>query len=425
VIETSPIQKVELALERLKAGGLIVLVDDQDREDEGDLVCLGEFASSENISFMMNEGKGLICTSISEKKRTALGIPLQVQHNEATFGTNFGAPFNFYAVSDSGVSASSRALTIRQASMSEVDPEHFTSPGYVVPVIGKIGGVLSRRGQTEGSLDLARFATGGEVAVICEILNEDGSVQRGAGLRDFCTLHDLPICSIEDVVQYRLEFDVSVREVISKDLSGSVSIHHLRQALGAPSVANEDINDTSELKYKLIIFGDDVDQTEHFALVIGDITDGIKVRVHSECLTGDVFGSLRCDCGDQLDEALRIFIQDKSGVLVYLRQEGRGIGLLNKLKAYELQEKGYDTVQANEMLGFKDDERDYKIASNILKSLDIKSLRLITNNPKKLSEISRVLNVLERLPIESSARKENLEYLKTKKYKLGHFLDCV
>jgi len=179
------------------------------------------------------------------------------------------------------------------------------------------------------------------------------------------------------------------------------------------------------LKYKFIVFADDVDQTEHFALVIGDVHAGVKVRVHSECLTGDVFGSLRCDCGDQLDDALKIFIEDKSGVLVYLRQEGRGIGLLNKLKAYELQEKGYDTVQANEMLGFKDDERDYKIAGSILKSLNLESIRLITNNPKKCVEISKVLNVVERISIESITRDENLEYLRTKKYKLGHFLDRV
>ncbi len=423
--ELDPIHKVEIAIERLRAGGLIVLVDDKDREDEGDLVCLGEFATAEIISFMMNEGKGLICASIHERKRIALGIPFQVQHNEATFGTNFGAPFNFIGVSDSGVSATSRAQTIQEISKDSADSIQISSPGYVVPVVGKNGGVLSRRGQTEGSLDLARLATGSDVAVICEILASDGTVLRGNKLKDFCIEKDLPICSIEDIVQYRKQFDVSVREVISRDTTGLVSVENLREALGVASLSSIAEGEKKSLQHRFTIFADDVDQIEHFALVIGEVKDGVKVRVHSECLTGDVFGSLRCDCGDQLDQSLKTFIEDKSGVLVYLRQEGRGIGLLNKLKAYELQEQGYDTVQANEMLGFKDDQRDYKLAGNILKSLGLKEIKLITNNPQKLSEISSYVKVIERISIECSLRSENTEYMKTKKYKLGHFLDSI
>lgn len=420
--QTDAIKRVQVAIDSLSKGGLIVLVDDKDREDEGDLVCLGSLVSTETISFMMNKGKGLICASISERKRLDMGLPLQVENNEATFGTNFGVPFSYFDVADSGISASSRAKTINELSKPHIRQEDFVRPGCVIPVVGREGGVLSRRGQTEGSLDLAKFAGAPDVAVICEILAEDGSVLRANDLVTFSELYQLPMCSVEDVVQYRELFDISVRAVLTKQLSSSVDLCMLREILESRGQEMEFDLEGKNLNAKFVVFMDDVDKAEHFALVVGDLKDDMPVRIHSECLTGDIFGSLRCDCGAQLDASLEMFIRNGSGVLVYLRQEGRGIGLLNKLKAYELQEQGYDTVQANEILGFRDDERDYKIAGSIIKSLGLSSIKLLTNNPLKVQEISKVLKISERLAIQVPATEDNLQYLRTKKDKLGHIL---
>lgn len=418
--QTDAIKRVQVAIDSLSKGGLIVLVDDKDREDEGDLVCLGSLVSTETISFMMNKGKGLICASISERKRIDMGLPLQVENNEASFGTNFGVPFSYFDVVDSGIAASSRVKTISELSKPHIRQADFVRPGCVIPVVGREGGVLARRGQTEGSLDLAKFAGSPDVSVICEILAEDGSVLRGNDLVTFSELYQLPMCSVEDVVQYRELFDISVREVLTKQLSCSDDIFMLREALGSRGLKSD--IEVQGLNAKFYVFVDDVDKAEHFALVIGELKDDMPVRIHSECLTGDIFGSLRCDCGAQLDASLEMFIRNGSGVLVYLRQEGRGIGLLNKLKAYELQEQGYDTVQANEILGFRDDERDYKIAGSIIQSLGLSSIKLLTNNPLKVQEISKVLRISERLSIEVPATEDNLQYLRTKKDKLGHIL---
>lgn len=407
------ISRVENVISALRRGEMIVLSDDADREDEGDLVCLAESIRADQISFMMNEGRGLICVSLSENKRSTLGLPLQVIKNEATFGTNFAVNFGLNSIYDLGLSAEGKAKSCNRLSEKGVEASEVVVPGYMVPVVGKDGGVMLRRGQTEGSLDLAKLATNSEVAVICEILDERGEVLRGKKLLDYCQRHELLQCSVDDVVRYRQLKDVSVRELISKELVGAEAVSFLREGLG---------DTCNGVQNKVVVFMDDVDRVEHFVVIFGEVEDNLKVRIHSECLTGDVFGSLKCDCGEQLDESLCTFISEGSGVLVYLRQEGRGIGLLNKLKAYELQEQGFDTVEANEKLGFVDDLRDYRIGANILRHLGLSRVRLLTNNPQKIEEISKYLEVTERIPLEVRASQANLSYLRTKKEKLGHML---
>ena len=413
--------KIITAIEELKAGRPIVLADDENRENEGDLIYPGETITPEVISFMMRECRGLICISISERRRLELGLPLQVVHNESVFGTNFAVPFDFLDVQEIGVTAKGRAATIREASKANLDRSKFVKPGFVVPVVARDGGVLTRRGQTEGSIDLVKLAGFSDAAVICEILDKEGKLLRGSELGEFCAKHNILYCTIEDIVQYRKSFQTNIRVVTECD---SIQKLNLRSGL------IDRVNETSQLpSFKLSVFIDDIDKTEHFAISFGDIDTLIKsnepilTRIHSECVTGDIFSSLRCDCGPQLNLSLEEISKRGSGVLIYLMQEGRGIGLANKIKAYELQEKGLDTFQANEELGFEADAREYRVAAEMLKVMNVSKIDLLTNNPHKINWLNNSgIIVNTRIPVIIKPSPENEAYLKAKELRMGHML---
>lgn len=413
---------IKKAISELKSGRPIVLIDDANRENEGDLIFPSELITPEILSFMMNECRGLICLTITEKRREELGLALQVVHNESVFGTNFAAPFDYFEVQNIGITAQGRAKSIAEASQVQVDKTNFISPGFVIPVVARDGGVLRRRGQTEGSIDLVKLAGFYESAVICEILNEDGVVVRNQELINFCNKHNFHICSIEDLVQYRRSFETNIRLVTKRFIDQDLPIRsHLSKILSF----NYNLS-----KIEINVFVDDVDNSEHVALCFGDIFEVRKssipvlCRIHSECLTGDVFGSLRCDCGPQLDLALDKIAENGSGILIYLQQEGRGIGLANKIKAYELQEQGRDTFQANEDLGFLADGRDYRVASQILKLLDVTNVNLLTNNPLKLKSLEQSgISVANRVPLQVPSNPENERYLRDKVIKMGHLIN--
>jgi 3,4-dihydroxy 2-butanone 4-phosphate synthase/GTP cyclohydrolase II len=404
----------EEILDDVRAGKPIVLIDDSDREDEGDIMIAAELVTAESVNFMITEARGLVCAAVTESRLRELNIPMQVQENTSLFGTNFGVSFDFRLVRDEGVSAAGRAETIRRLADPDVRPEDFSMPGYVYPVGARPGGVFRRRGQTEGSVDLSRIAGLRPAAVICEIMDSDGEMLRGQRLAEYCKEHQIKITSVQEIVDYRLRNEVSIRRVADVELSENSALSRGVSFL-APHATNDAL--------RLFVFEDDVDGKEHFAIVHGQPENGSLVRIHSACLTGDIFDSARCDCGGQFDSALKQILHEGNGVLVYLQQEGRGIGLGNKLRAYELQDKGLDTVQANLELGFAPDERDYRAGAQILIDLGMTSIRLITNNPMKIESLKNYgVAVSERVALPVSSCIHNAAYLDTKRTRMGHLL---
>ncbi len=399
-----PTSTVEEALEELKQGRMIILVDDEDRENEGDLTMAAEFVTPEAINFMTKYGRGLVCLALEAQVADNLELPLMVRDNTSKFGTGFTISIEAKRGVTTGISAADRAITIRTAIAENARPEDLARPGHVFPLRAREGGVLVRTGQTEGSVDLCKIAGLRPGAVICEVMNDDGTMSRRPQLEAFAREHNLKICTIADLIAYRIKTETLVREVVRAQLP------------------------TSYGSFQLIGFENDIDHKEHVALVKGEIDpeEPVLVRVHSECLTGDVLCSLRCDCGDQLHRAMEMIDKEGKGVIVYMRQEGRGIGLINKLKAYHLQDRGRDTVEANVELGFEPDLRDYGIGAQILVSLGVRKMRMMTNNPKKIIGLDGyALEVTERVPIEIPPTDENKKYLKTKKEKMGHILEVV
>lgn len=398
-----PIAKIEAALEDIRQGKMVILIDDEDRENEGDLTMAAEMVTPEAINFMAREGRGLICLSLTEERADHLDLPLMVQNNSSSFGTAFTVSIEARRGVTTGISAADRAHTIQVAIAEESTARDLARPGHVFPLRAKKGGVLVRAGQTEGSVDLARLAGLKPAGVICEVMNEDGTMARLPELKKFAKQHDLKIISIADLVSYRMRKELLVRRAAETVIP---------------------IHDCGE--FVAIAYENDVDTAQHLALVKGTIDPEkpVLVRVHSECLTGDVFGSQRCDCGEQLHAAIHQIDEEGCGVLLYMRQEGRGIGLINKLKAYALQDQGCDTVEANEALGFKADLRDYGIGAQILSELGVRRIRLMTNNPKKIIGLEGYgLEVVERVSIQMPACETNKRYLATKREKLGHLLE--
>ncbi len=401
------ISTIDEALEDLRAGKMVILVDDEDRENEGDLCIAAERVTPEMINFMVTHGRGLICLSLTEERLEQLRLSMMVPdwENNSGFGTAFTVSIEAREGVTTGISAADRAHTIEIAIADGAKPSDIVRPGHVFPLRSREGGVLRRAGQTEGSTDLARRAGFRPAGVICEIMNEDGSMARLPDLARFARQHQLKIVSVADLIQYRLRNEKLVRRAAEAAL---------------PTEAGE---------FRAIVYENEIDRVDHMALVMGefDADDDVLVRVHSECLTGDAFGSVRCDCGDQLSAALKMIAEEGRGVLLYMRQEGRGIGLKNKIRAYRLQdEEGLDTVQANERLGFPPDLRDYGVGAQILGDLGVHRMRLITNNPGKRAGIEGYgLRIVERVAIEIAPNERNLEYLRTKKEKLGHVLHLM
>lgn len=389
------------AIEEIRNGRMIILVDNEDRENEGDLVVAAEFCTPEAINFMAKYGRGLICIAMTQERLNDLGLKLMVSENTDKFCTAFTVSVDAKEGTTTGISAYDRALTVRALVDERTEPEDLARPGHMFPLAAKRGGVLVRAGQTEGSVDLARMAGLKPAGVICEIMKEDGTMARRPDLDAFAGEHQLKIATIADIIKYRQHKERLIRRVSESML---------------PTVFGE---------FNIIAYDTEVDNAVHVALVKGDVSgrEGVLVRVHSECLTGDIFGSLRCDCGSQLHRAMEMINDEGIGVILYMRQEGRGIGLSNKLKAYHLQDQGLDTVEANIELGFPPDLRDYGIGAQILVDLGLHKIRVMTNNPKKIIGLEGYgLEVVERVPIEIPPKKENYRYLKTKKEKMGHLI---
>jgi 3,4-dihydroxy 2-butanone 4-phosphate synthase/GTP cyclohydrolase II len=400
----SPFAPIEAAVEAIRDGRMIIVCDDEDRENEGDLTIAAEKVTPEAINFMARHGRGQICLSMTGQRLDELEIPLAVNANTTPFGTAFCVPVDAKKHVTTGISAPDRAATVLSAIDPNTKPSDLARPGHVSPLRARDGGVLVRAGQTEAAVDLARIAGLYPAGVICEIMNEDGTMARVLELTRFAKRHKLLMITIADLIQYRMRTEALVHRVASASLP------------------------TAHGEFRVIAFGSPMDRETHVALVRGEIGDGenVLVRVHSKCLTGDVFHSARCDCGPQLEAAMERIAREGRGVLLYLNQEGRGIGLANKIRAYELQDQGYDTVEANERLGFKADQRDYGIGVQILKDLGVRSMRLLSNNPRKLVGLEGYgLSVAEWIPLEIPASEHTQRYLRTKKEKLGHKLRSV
>ena len=395
---------VEQAMEEFRRGRMVILVDDEDRENEGDLAIAAEKVTAESINFMARFGRGLVCLALTDDRCDELDLPPMVRENTSSFGTAFTVSIEARGKTTTGISAADRAATIRTAVDAATRPQDLLRPGHVFPLRAKRGGVLKRAGQTEASVDLARLAGMTPAAAICEIMNDDGTMARVPDLLRFASAHHLKVLTIAELIRYRLAHESLVRRVASPRLPsrwGDMVIHAYRSDL------------TGE---------------EHLALTLGEPGGGepVLVRVHSQCLTGDIFGSTRCDCGMQLELAMTRIRDAGRGVLIYLLQEGRGIGLLNKLKAYELQDVGHDTVEANERLGFRPDQREYGVGAQILRDLGVERMRLMTNNPSKYVALSGYgLEIVERVQLEIPPSAESRDYLRTKREKLGHLLQLV
>jgi 3,4-dihydroxy 2-butanone 4-phosphate synthase/GTP cyclohydrolase II len=395
---------IDEAVEAFRNGEMIIVVDDEDRENEGDLTVAAEKVTPEVINFMVTHGRGLVCVALTEERLIELDLPHMVRENTSQFETAFTVTIDAKGVTSTGVSAADRAATILAAINPRTRPSDLARPGHVSPLKARNGGVLVRAGQTEAAVDLARIAGLYPAGVICEIMNKDGSMARVPELSRFAKRHKMLMITIADLIQYRMRTETLVKRVASAALP------------------------TDHGEFRVIAYESGLDGETHVALVRGDIGDGenVLVRVHSKCLTGDVFHSARCDCGPQLEAAMTRISDEGRGVLLYLNQEGRGIGLANKIRAYELQDQGLDTVEANERLGFKADQRDYGIGVQILKDLGVRSMRLLSNNPRKLVGIEGYqLSVAEWLPLEIAPSDHTRGYLKTKKEKLGHKLTSV
>jgi 3,4-dihydroxy 2-butanone 4-phosphate synthase / GTP cyclohydrolase II len=394
---------VEEAIDRIRSGNMVILVDDEDRENEGDLTMAAEKVTPAAVNFMAKYGRGLICLSMTSEHCDRLDLPPMVKNNTSPFETGFTISIEAKHGVTTGISAADRATTIQTAVDDDAKASDLVRPGHIFPLRARDGGVMVRVGQTEGSVDLARLAGLKPAGVICEVMDEDGTMARMPALEEFSEKHGIGIVTIADLVEYRMRAE---------------SFVHRAAATTIPTEYGGE--------FEMMAFENDVDNLLHIALVKGDIDpeQPVLVRVHSECMTGDIFGSLRCDCGDQLHRAMEMISKEGAGVLVYLRQEGRGIGLVNKLKAYELQQKqGMDTVEANRKLGFKDDLRDYGIGAQILRNIGVRKMRLLTNNPKKMVGLEGYgLSIVEQIPIEIEPNEFNRCYLECKKLKMGHTL---
>jgi 3,4-dihydroxy 2-butanone 4-phosphate synthase / GTP cyclohydrolase II len=400
----SPFAKIEDAIQAIRDGRMIIVVDDEDRENEGDLTIAAEKITPDAINFMAKYGRGLICMPMTAQRLVELDIPQMVEQNTARFDTAFCVAIEAKGVTSSGISAGDRAATVLAAIDPRTRPSDLARPGHMFPLRARPGGVLVRAGQTEAAVDLARIAGLYPAGVICEIMNDDGNMARVPELTTYARRHKLLMITVADLIQYRMRTEALVHRVASAALP------------------------TEHGDFRVIAFESAIDRETHVALVKGDLGagDDVLVRVHSRCLTGDVFHSARCDCGPQLDAAMDRIASEGRGVLLYLNQEGRGIGIANKIRAYELQDQGLDTVEANERLGFKADQRDYGIGVQILKNLGVRSMRLLSNNPRKLVGIEGYeLSVVDWIPLEIPASDNTRRYLKTKKDKLGHKLTSV
>jgi len=396
---------IEEGIADIRSGKMVILVDDEDRENEGDLTMAAEAVTPEAINFMAKYGRGLICLSLTPERVETLQLPMMTTDNTSQFGTAFTISIEARKGVTTGISAADRATTIRTAIDPAKGAADLARPGHVFPLRARPGGVLQRAGQTEGSVDLARLAGLYPAGIICEVMNDDGTMARVPELTEFAGKFGLKIITVKDLIAYRVKKESLVRRV---------AVTKLPTSYGSDFTA--------------ILYANDIDGLNHIALVKGDIQpeDEVLVRVHSECLTGDVFGSLRCDCGEQLHHAMEIIDKEGKGVLLYMRQEGRGIGIEGKLKAYELQDKGKDTVEANLALGYKADLRDYGVGAQILRDIGVRKMRLLTNNPKKIVGLEGYgLDVVARVPIETRPHAKNIHYLKVKKNKLGHMLEKV